>query len=799
MNMKQVSALVLAGMLLSGISAWAEGAFEFQIKPILRKYCYGCHGPEKQKGKLRLDTLELNFERGQSAERWHDALDQVATGEMPPEDEPQPTAKERQTLTNWIRFHLDQAAKARRSTGGQGVMRRLTRYEYANTMRDLIGLDLDYAGDLPPEPASEDGFRNNGQSLGISADQLEYYLKIARDALGKAIVEGEQPEVIQSRIEKNTPYKNAKPPVDGNALYPGAVFQAKLNKFPREGEFVLRVHTSASIPEEAGIPQMKITIGVKADVRSPSKTLVVTDVHPDRQVLEFRGRIENFPLPGHNPKFPGLSIKFFNEYDDGSGFIKRKPKKQKKPKKGEKPKLVPVDPDQHKQPQIHIHAVEFEGPVFDTWPPSNHVRLVGKPGDGSEVERANRALQKFMTLAYRRPAKGGEVEGMLRLFGQIRKNSSSYESAMRETLALVLVTPEFLYLLEPSPGKRRPLTDFEIATRLSYFLWSTMPDEELFSLAQKQELRKPEVLKAQVQRLLADSRSWNFVENFADQWLNLSGIQRVAVNPQFHPKFDNQLKEDMRLETLHFFAEILRSNTSALQLIDSEFTMVNHSLAKHYKLPNPPMGSHFQKVSLKDVPHRGGLLTQGSILLANSDGEQSHPIRRAVWLLDRVLGSPPAPPPPDVPSLDANASKTKNLSIREKMKIHRDKAACADCHKDIDPWGIAFEQFDAVGSHRESWKPSKNAKPVPVDAKADLPDGSQLDGMDGLKQHLLTKEKGQFAKALTHKIMAYSLGRTLEYSDQQSVENLAKRFEESHYQLQSLITELVLSEEFLTR
>ena len=212
MRMNKFSACALLSLLVCSLSVRGDEAFDSEIKPILQKYCYGCHGPEKQKGKLRLDTLELNFDRGQSAERWHDALDQVATGEMPPEEDPQPSAKERQSLTNWLRQNLEAAAAARRSTGGQGVMRRLTRYEYANTMRDLIGIDLDYAGDLPPEPASEEGFRNDGQALGISADQLEYYLNIARNALSKAIVEGEKPEVVKEMVKKNAPYKNAKQP-----------------------------------------------------------------------------------------------------------------------------------------------------------------------------------------------------------------------------------------------------------------------------------------------------------------------------------------------------------------------------------------------------------------------------------------------------------------------------------------------------------------------------------------------------------------------------------------------------------
>ena len=791
-------AFALFPLILSSSGA-SELIFEKDIRPILSKYCYGCHGAKKQKGKLRLDTLGLDFDRGQSAERWHDALDQVATGEMPPEDEPQPTEEDRQKLTTWLRESLDAAARARLSTGGQGVMRRLTRYEYANTLRDLLGMDLDYARDLPPEPASEDGFRNNGRALQITADQLEYYLGIARDAMSKAIHIGEKPEIVKRRVSKSSPAKKGEGTVEGNVILPGRSFMGKFDKFPREGEFRVRIYTTCEIPEGAGIPEMQVSVGVRADVHSPQKTLAVAEVPAGEQVFEFIGRIENFPIPGHNPKYPGLLVKVSNEYDDGSGFIKRKPKKQKKPKKGEKPKPVPVDPDLHKQPRILVTVLEFEGPLLDAWPPANHVNLVGTPADGAETVRARKSIQKFMSRAYRRQVKDNEVDGMHQIYEQIRKDSNSYEEAMRETLALVLATPDFLYLIEPSPGTRRSLTHHEIATRLSYFLWSTTPDDELADLANNGKLRDPEILTRQVQRLLQDPRSWEFVRHFTDQWLNLSGIKRVAVNPQFYPKFNDKLKEDMHQETLHFFDEILRTNSSALQLIDSDFAMVNQPLAQHYNFPEPPQGKGFQRVSLQGSEHRGGLLAQGSVLLANSDGEQSHPIRRAVWLLDRLLGTPPAPPPPDVPELDGNNPKLKNLSIREQMEVHREKAACADCHKDIDPWGIAFEEYDAVGSYRDSWRPSKNAKPRAVEAVAPLPDGTELAGMAGLKQYLLDHKKTEFAEAMTRKIMAYSLGRSLEFTDDPAVETLSKLFVESDYQLQTLITKVVLSDRFLTR
>ena len=772
--------------LFLALGVQADEVFKKDVLPVLRKHCFKCHGAEKQKGKLRLDTLSLNFDRGKAAEYWHDALNQLNLGEMPPEDAPQLTDVERRTLTGWLTARLKAAAAARRSTGGQGAMRRLTRYEYANTLRDLLGLDLDYARDLPPEPTSADGFKNNGQSLGMSAEQLEYYLQIAREAMEKAIVEGDAPRVVKARVEKSEKVRRMKGEVS-NDLLPGGQFLARLNEFPRIGEFLVRVHVRAKVPEEAGWPKLRVTVGVRADVQAAAKTLAVADVKEGKQVLEFRGRMEDFPLPGHNPKFPGVLVRLLNEYDDGSGFLQRKAKKN-----------APPDPAVKTQSVIHVEALEFEGPLYKTWPPASHTRLIGKPSEGNEESRARVALEQFMTRAYRRPVTKVEVGRMFGLYQKVRPRAESFESAMREVLSLVLVTPDFLYLVEPTDTKRRVLNDYELASRLSYFLWSTMPDDELFALAKAGKLHDAKTLERQVSRMLADARSWQFVRNFTGQWLNLSGLKRVAVNPQFHAQFDDRLKDDMRLETQHFFAEVLRADASALQLIDSDFAMLNWPLAQHYGIDGPK-GVAFERVSLKGVPHRGGLLTQGAILLANSDGEQSHPIRRAVWLLDRVLGTPPAPPPPDVPELDDQSPKLRNLSIRQKMEVHRKKAACANCHRDIDPWGIAFEEYDAVGAWRETWRVNPRAKPQPVDALAELADGTALKGMAGLKQHLLAHETDRFAKALTEKLLAYALGRSLEFTDSKTVEALTRHFVKSDYRLRGLITEIVQSEEFLNK
>ena len=770
-------------------SILALKVFEQDVRPVLENHCFSCHGPEKQNGKVRLDTLNPDLINSTSAETWHDALDNINLGEMPPEDKPAISDQDRRILTDWISEELKRASQARRSTGGKTVLRRLTRYEYANTLRDLLGLDLDFARTLPPEPASPDGFKNNGRSLRMSPEQLEYYLQIARDVLDKVIVEGEAPVVVKNRTEKSEKVRRIKG-LTTNELLPGSQFLAKFSEFPREGEFQIKISATAKVPEGQGLPVLHISMGVRADVKAAQLTLATVDVAQGEQEIVLGGRIEDFPLPGHNPKFPGLLVRLTNQYDDGSGFIKLDDKK--------KQKLLPEE--LRSQPTINVHSVDFQGPIFDTWPPESHRQLIGTSEDTNEPLRARSFLKKFMTRAWRRPVDDAEVDDMYTLFEKLRSKEVSFEAAIRETFALVLVSPEFLYLVEPASvdGKRRDLTQHEVATRLSYLLWSTMPDAELFKLADSGRLLKTAELERQVNRMITDKRSWDFVQQFTDQWLNLSGLTRVAVNPKFYPQFDDELKADMRLEPQYFFNEILREDLSALQLIDSDFAMLNRSLASHYGIDGP-RGNAFERVSLNTSHKRGGLLTQAGILLANSDGEQSHPIRRAVWLLDRFLGDPPAPPPPDVPELEETNPKHKNLSIREQMEVHREKAACANCHRDIDPWGIAFEQYDAVGLWRDNLRTHPKAKPQPVDAQAKLPDGEMLDGMVGLKKHLLKIEKDKFARALTAKLLTYALGRSLDFSDEETIEVLATRFAKDGYRIRSLLVAIVTSEAFLRK
>lgn len=936
MKVQKHLAVAVAGVILCGTVAHtqepAKGPeafvadpvyYEREIQPLLTKHCTSCHGPEKQKAMLRLDNLDPTF-AGPAAETWHDVLNRVSIGEMPPEDEPPIDNDSRRKLVGWVRASLDRVARERKGSQSQTVLRRLTRYEYNNTLRDLLGIDLDFAKDLPPEPSSPDGFKNNGATLGISPLQVEYYLKAARLAMNKAIVEGPAPPVYKHRFSKSsTGNARRDEPVAGNRMPPQGRFLGKMLEYPREGEFVVRVLAGASIPEGMGVPTMSVALGLRADTRSPSKILGIADVRnaeADKQIYEFRGRIEEFPLPGHNPKFPGVTITVTNTYDDGletskpvrfkgialsaeqkkraaaatkentpalpipatrkvkgnrpvSAFVKATGRLQRKIEElrllspehknqtdlayrlydvvralEEEPKLIAdvaknlnEDPEQfllqyrrsneallsdrqqvvgrfesvtpidRKTKQVAgaevgpprttlvIDYLEFEGPLYKTWPPEHHTRLL-PPSNAPERERAEQAILAFMTRAYRRPVTEEDIVPVMSIYDEIRPSSPSFEEAMRESLAMVLISPEFLYLVEPTDVKSRALSQHELASRLSYFLWSTMPDERLIALADSGQLRDRAVMSEQVRAMIADSRSENFVEHFTNQWLDLGGLDRVAINPNYHPDFDDRLKPMMKRETQAFFAEVLRKDLSALNLIDSDFAMLNEPLAKHYGISHTGRslgGSDFERVNLEPEDKRGGLLTQASFLMSNSNGEDSHPIRRAVWVLARLLDDPPAPPPPDVPELDSEQPDFAALPLKKQLELHRTKEACNDCHRGIDPWGIAFESFDAIGLHRESVlrRVGKKSQMGPLDDSAILPNGTEIDGVEGLKKYLLQNEKDRFSRALASKMLAYGLGRSLVLEDRATVEMLVRSFEKN-YRLSDLIIAIAQSDTF---
>ena len=773
----------------------SDEQFAKQITPILKKRCFRCHGDAKAEGNVRLERLSIDLvKNNRAAETWHDALNALNRGEMPPENAPALTSKERKLLVGWLTSRIEHAIKAKKRNGGQIVLRRLNRVEYQNTMRDLLGLDLDFASDLPPDGTNEAGFKNDGSTLKMSALQLEYYLKAARKGLQRAIVTTEEPEV-----HKHTEVKSVKDKVNNNwtmRLGRSGIFAARVLQFPSEGEFRIRIKAHGEFKDDSPYPRMKIVFGYRADTQTPSREIAVVDVSStESKVYEFRGRIEEYPQQSRTQsKYPGQLVWITNAYKDGKPPLKAK---QVKGKGKKKERVWPEDPD---FPKIVIESVEFEAPVFESWPPRHHSRILPVADESkNEVERCSQAVLAFMRRAFRRDVQKDEAADYVAYFNTVRPTTSAFEEAMRETLAMVLISPDFLYLVEPQSGGSRPISDFELASRLSYFLWSSMPDEELLKLSSNAKLSDDKILDSQVQRMLESPKSAAFLQQFSNQWLDLDGVDRVAVNPEFYPNFDNALKPDMRKETQAFFAEVVGKNLSIVNFLQSDFTMLNEPLAKHYGIVGPRGGS-FERVALKRSDRRGGLLSHASILLSNSTGEDSHVIKRAVWIRDRLLNDPPAPPPPDVPDLSTSNPDFAKLSLKEQLTQHRENAACANCHKAIDPWGIALEDTDAIGLFRSEVRrrvPGKrNKTSVPVDAKTTLPNGQTVNGIDELKAVLLSRYRSEFARAFTAKLLTYALGRSLELTDEDTVAALTTTLEENEYRIQPLIHAIVKREVF---
>ncbi len=798
------SALYLLILAFSGSLAAAASPSEDSVRAILEQHCYHCHGPDKQKGRVRLDTLSSDLVADRSAaETWHDALDSIQLGEMPPEDEPGLSSEERGTLVEWIEHRLElahQAAAGEQPTGV--VMRRLNRAEYQYTMTDLLGFDMDYADTLPPDPYSTDGFLNNGSALGISGMQMSAYLESARQAMDYVLVDGERPERETKVFDPNFRARGRLPSGEKrDRLGRNHYWAGSIEKMPRTGPFTLRITAKADRSEDMPIPSLQVeygyfVAGLTVTFRDVLGEVIVDS--DDFHTYEISGQAEFSPLPDQTVPAEKLNGVVVLSHALRDGIAPPKPKKVKRPgdpkskdKKKRKPYTEQVYEEDPDFPQIVIDRVEFVQNDYPAWPPTHHQAIVGgrdldAPGSIQAI------LSEFLQRAWRRPIDDDELAQWLGHYQQIRPTFDSSLAALREILALSLVSNHFLYLTEPQPEGEptRPLSDHELVSRLSYFLWSSAPDAELMQVASDGSLD----IEVQVDRLLADPRSQRFIEQFTTQWLDLEAVDRVAINPQYYDGFDNRLKALMAQESREYFDYILRSDVSAMELLSSDYTFANRHLASHYGLTGA--GSmQFEKVSLAGSGRAGGLLGHAAMHMAGSDGAHTHPIKRAVWIRERLLHDPPKPPPPDVPTVEESVPDFAKLTVREQLEVHRQKESCADCHRGIDPWGIAMEEYDAIGLRRESIAKSKK----PIDASTTLPGGSEVDGLLELQDYLLAERSDQFAHAMVAKLLTYALGRSLTFDDEPEVEAIVEDFAEADYRLVPLIHAITSSPIFTSR
>jgi hypothetical protein len=797
--------------------------FAETVKPFLTTYCVTCHGPAKQKGERRFDALDGQIADDNALIDLQDILDQLNLGEMPPKQAKQPTDAQRLAAINWLTKATDDYRARRKAPASQTILRRLNAREYKNTVRDLLHLEMamfDPTAGFPRDQTVEH-LDNVGGALVISGDLLAKYLSAAERVIDKALYPLEKPQVQkwrfsggfrqQPEIDQVHRFYN----FDKIRLYDvvgadklegayGFVWDFRQG-VPHDGFYELRFKAEALNRrhpydrEFVGTdPEEPLRLGIVAG------NLAAGALHKPQPIEPLLAEMELADEPAWYTVRVWLDAGFAPRFTFRNGLmdartmwarvVRKYPEQFPAPERGGIVEHRRYALMHGKLPQIHIHEVEIEGPFYDEWPKAGQRDLLA---GGTETALSNgaltddqmrSALNAFASRAYRRPATDDEINRLMNIAQARRESGRSVLDAYRDALVAVLCSPAFLYL-EETPSSR--LSPHALASRLSYFLWSSMPDEELLTLAASGELAKPETLAAQTERLLADKRSNAFVEGFLDSWLTLRDLGSMPPDrAKFESYYRFDLGQAMRRETQLFTRHLLDENLNIANFLDSDFTFVNKPLARHYGIA-PPAGYEFARVKVENG-RRGGLLGQASVLTVTANGIDTSPVVRGVWLLENILGTPPSPPPPDVEPLDPDIRGA--TTIREQLEKHRSTPACYDCHKKIDPPGFALENFDAIGAWRDHYE-GNNRTPLAIDAAGELPSGEAFSDIAGFKT-LLAARQDQFTRCLTEKLLAYSTGRVLELADRSHVNRIVEEAKAKGYGLKDLVLLVVQSEPF---
>ena len=736
-------------------------------RAVLDRYCVTCHNERLLTGGLALDIANVD-EINEDPAVWEKVLQKLRTGVMPPSQRPRPDTNTYKSLISYFETALDHAAAANPNPGRPAV-HRLNRAEYTNAIRDLLMLNVDGRSLLPADDSGY-GFDNIGDVLSVSPGLLERYLlaaaKISRRAVGDPTLRP------ATAIYKTSPLLSQDDRVSENLPFGSRGGIAVRHHFPLDAEYVVKI----TLRGRARTPH-------KLDVRLDHKRVNLFDL-AEREPLEVRLRVnagtrlvgvsfvgaleQSLPVDGRPPPPPITSFAFT---------------------------LYPNDPA--------VASIEIVGPYDGQVPeetPSRRAIFVCYPAT-TQDERpcAEEIIGTLARRAYRRPVTNIDIRPLLASYEQGRSEGRGFEDGIRWALETILVSPKFLFRIERdpanvAPGKPHRISDLELASRLSFFLWSSIPDDDLVDIAVRGDLSDPAVLERQARRMLDDPRANALVENFAGQWLYLRNLRTVAPDTTQFPDFDDNLREALRRETELFVESQIREDRSVHDLLRGNYTFVNERLARHYGIPNV-YGNHFRRVTFND-DRRGGLLGQGSILTVTSYPHRTSPVLRGKWLLENLLGAPPPPPPPDVPELSENKDGEKPATMRERMAQHRANPACATCHATIDPLGFALENFDAVGR----WRAHDGAADTLIDASGSLPDGAAFDGPASFRDALLREPwSNEFVRTITENLLTYALGRGLEYYDAPAVREVVRKATPVGYRWSSLFLGIVESTPFQMR
>lgn len=812
---------LLATLLIVAQLAAEEPSFDSEVKPLLTSYCQACHGEAKQKGERRFDRLAGEIRDDNGLVDLQDILDQLNLGEMPPKEARQPTDGQRRRAIAWLTGRIEQYRREHQPAAGQTVLRRLNAREYRNTVRDLLHINMSMFDPTAgfPRDRTTDHLDNVGESLVTSGHLLERYLDAADRIIGKVTATAQQPAVQSWTFRSGFRQQPEIDQVHGRTngfshltLYDvvgadkpeGAYAPLLMFKegVPYDGTYEIRIHAEAlnrRHPYDRDFvgtdPDEPLRLGIVAGSAAAGPLHKPQPIEPLLAEMDLADEPKWYTVrvwldAGFQPRFT-----FRNGLMDARNMwgrlVKRYADQFPRPTR---PGIVENRFNAIKYgklPQIQIHEVQIEGPFYDAWPTPSQRAVLGDDwasahaAGGPSQEQMREHLTQFASRAYRRPARDQEIDRLMQLIQTRQQAGCTPMEAYGDGLKAVLCSPAFLYLEEP-PG---PLSSYALASRLSYFLWSSMPDARLADLAAGDKLREPEVLAGEVERMLKDPRSDAFIDGFLNSWLTLRDLGSMPPDRnKFESYYRGDLQTAMRRETQLFVRRLIDEDLSIANFLDADFTYVNKPLAKLYGI-DPPAGSGFERVKLTDQ-RRGGLLGQASVLTVTANGIDTSPVVRGVWLLENILGTPPSPPPPDVEPLDPDIRGA--ITIREQLQKHRSVASCYDCHRKIDPLGFALENFDAIGRWRTSYGKTT------IDASGELPSGQTFQDVQDFKK-LLLERREQFSAALTARLLAYATGRPSQPADRGQIDQIIRQHSDQGHGLRTLIQLIAASEPFRSK
>jgi mono/diheme cytochrome c family protein len=755
-----------------GADAAGLDRFHKEVQPLLGNYCFDCHADGAKKGGIDFDQMKSADALLRNRELWWKVLKNVRAGIMPPAKRDQLSAQEKQRLERWIKYDA-LGIDPNDLDPGRVTLRRLNRVEYRNTIRDLTGVDYKTDAEFPSDDTGY-GFDNIGDVLSISPLLLEKYMQAAKTIVDEAVPK--VPKAVAERTVAGQKFRgpDGKPPPELHSFYKQGKYATEF-QIDREGDYRVTVNLGTKNAFEFDPGRMQVVIKIEEQEATRG------------EIYWANGKTFNFPVE--------------QKFKPGKHHLEVE--------------LKPLTPlEKKKYPlELRVAALQVQGPLDpkDWVATKNYTRFFSKeepPADPAERRLyAREVLARFARKAYRRPADPRLLDRLVPIAEIVyNQPDKSFEHGVAQAMAAVLSSPRFLFRVEEAePGDaKKPfafIDDYSLASRLSYFLWSTMPDEALMDLAARGELRKN--LTAQVKRMVADPRSEALSQNFAGQWLQARDVETMPFNAKIilkrdgiQKKFelDRDLRQAMRLETQMFFDHIFHEDRSVLEFLDSDYTFLNEKLAQHYEIGGVK-GATMRRVQLpKDSP-RGGVLTQASVLLVTSNPTRTSPVKRGLFVLDNILGTPAPPPPPDVPQLEeaVKSVKGKEPTMRQAMELHRSAPLCSACHSRMDPLGLGLENFNALGMYREK----ESGQPIDVSGK--LITGETFEGLAGLKRILKNERRGDFYRCLTEKMLTYALGRGLEYYDVATVDAIVERLERDEGRFSALLTAIMESAPFLKR